>query len=106
MKASRRLIVPVLLLAGLATFAQYGERRRFRGPPDIGDRGGVPVWEVDKEFAKDSFTFVRIQYSSSGYRSYRGSGQWWVDYPDAELNLSYRLQQLTSLKVNPEPKVM
>ena len=29
-----------------------------------------------------------------------------TDYPDADLNLSFRLQQLTALKVNPEPKVL
>jgi uncharacterized protein DUF4159 len=95
-----------LLLLGVAVFAQYGERRRGRAPVELSDRAGVPTWEVDKEFSKDCFTFVRIQYSSSGYRNWGGAGQWWVDYPDAELNLSYRLQQLTSLKVNPEPKVM
>jgi uncharacterized protein DUF4159 len=95
-----------LLLLGVAVFAQYGERRRGRAPVELSDRAGVPTWEVDKEFSRDCFTFVRIQYSSSGYRNWGGAGQWWVDYPDAELNLSYRLQQLTSLKVNPEPKVM
>jgi hypothetical protein len=96
----------VLLLIGIAAFAQYGERRRSRPPYEVTDRAGVPSWEVDKEFSKDCFTFVRIQYSSSGYRNWGGAGQWWIDYPDAELNLSYRLQQLTSMKVNPEPKVM
>ncbi|MHC5543027.1 DUF4159 domain-containing protein, partial [Singulisphaera rosea] len=32
----------------------------------------------------------------------RGGG-WATDWPDSDLNLSYRLQQLTALKVNPEP---
>lgn len=63
------------------------------------------MWQIDKQFTKDVFTFVRIKYSSSGYGS-RGSGVWHVDYPDAELNLSYRLQQLTSMKVNPEGRVL
>lgn len=105
MKGSRVILV-VLSLVALGTFAQYGERRRGRPPVELTDRAGVPAWEVDKEFAKDCFTFVRIQYTSSGYRNWGGAGQWWVDYPDAELNLSYRLQQLTSLKVNPDPKVL
>lgn len=29
--------------------------------------------------------------------------RWKTDWPDSDLNFSYRLQQLTSLKVNPEP---
>src|SRR5687768_16377574 len=102
----RRIILILLLVAGIGAFAQYGERRRNRAPTEL-DRGSIPSWEVDKEFSKDCFTFVRIQYSSSGYRgNWGGAGQWWIDYPDAELNLSYRLQQLTSMKVNPDPKLM
>jgi hypothetical protein len=31
---------------------------------------------------------------------------WWVDFPDADLNLSYRLQQLTSLKADPDGRVL
>ena len=29
-----------------------------------------------------------------------------TDFPDSDLNFSFRLQQLTSLKVNPEPITM
>lgn len=29
--------------------------------------------------------------------------RWATDFPDSDLNFSYRLQQLTSLKVNPNP---
>lgn len=94
----------LLLVAALAALAQYGGRRNRA--PQIADRAGVPVWDVDQEFAKDLFTFVRIQYNSSGYRSWGGAGMWFTDYPDADLNLSFRLQQLTSLKVSPEPRVM
>ena len=30
-------------------------------------------------------------------------GGWATDWPDSDLNFSFRLQQLTSLKVNPVP---
>ena len=30
-------------------------------------------------------------------------GRWAIDFPDSDLNFSFRLQQLTSLKVNPKP---
>lgn len=81
------------------------------------DRRGVPDWQTDKEFAHDVFTFVRIQYSSGyggggfgpgrGRRGFgRGGGRWATDYPDSDLNFSYRLQQLTSLEVNPDGLVL
>ena len=74
---------------------------------DNADRAGVPLWKIDQAFAKDVFTFVRIRYSSNGRSSgWGGSGDWRTDYPDAELNLSYRLQEMTSLKVDPEGKVL
>lgn len=101
----KRLLI-ILTSGAVAMTLLWAQRGRYREPPvrQI-DRGDVPMWQIDKQFTKDVFTFVRIKYSSSGY-GYRGSGVWHVDYPDAELNLSYRLQQLTSLKVNPDAKVL
>jgi len=75
-------------------------------------RAGVPDWQVEEEFKQDVFTFARVQYSSShgGYTGggwgRRGRGNWATDYPDAELNFAYRLQQMTSLKVNPDSVVV
>ena len=37
-----------------------------------------------------------------GFRGGWGGG-WATDWPDSDLNFSFRLQQLTSLKVNPDP---
>ena len=86
------------MVGGFACLAQFRWDR-----PRI-DRGDVPVWEVPKNFERDVFTFARIRYSP-GERVFRrgnsGGGIWWIDYPDAELNLSFRLQQLTSMKVHP-----
>jgi len=89
----------------------HGQRRYNRGNYD--SRAGVPNWQVDPEFKKDVFIFARVKYSSSygGYGGYggwgrRGRGGWATDYPDAELNLAYRLQQMTSLKVNPDSVVV
>lgn len=66
------------------------------------DRNGVPRWENEEGFKEDVFTFVRIEYSSG----YGQGGRWDTDYPDSDLNLSYRLQELTSLKVDPDGKIM
>lgn len=71
-------------------------------PFEVYDRRGVPDWEIDPDFPEDVFTFVRIQYNAySG-----GRGKWRTDYPDSDLNISFRLQQLTSLRVNPDPIVL
>lgn len=65
---------------------------------DLSDRHGVAEWEVDPQFKSDLFTFVRIQWTSS-----RWYATWLTDFPDSDLNFSFRLQQLTSLKVDPHP---
>lgn len=108
-RASRWFIFVALVITTAAvTFAQRSGGR-MRSPYDSRSsdpRAGVPVWEVNKELSKDVFTFVRIQYTSSGGRyGFGGYGgrRWTTDAPDAELNLSYRLQEMTSLKVNPNP---
>jgi len=111
----------VILLVALAVAATGVLAQRNYG--DRIDRRDVPDWELDKEFAQDVFTFVRIRYSS-GYGGYggrggrgrrggyggdfygRGGGGWATDYPDSDLNFSWRLHQLTSLEVNPEPIIL
>lgn len=108
-----RIIAGMLVLIGLGgiVFAQRGGGRGrgrggggFRGEVqmvDANNRYGVASWEVDQKFKNDLFTFVRIRYSSYG-----GGDRWAIDYPDGDLNLSYRLQQLTSIKVDPVPIVL
>lgn len=71
---------------------------------EIIDRRGVPDWKVDPQFPKDVFTFVRIRYTS--FRGRWRGGDWRTDWPDSDLNFPYRLQQLTSLKVNPQPLIL
>lgn len=71
------------------------------------DRRGVPDWKVDPEFKHDLFTFVRVEYDSWGGRGRgrrgRGGGGWRTDWPDSDLNFPFRLQQLTSMRVDPQP---
>ena len=102
-----RLLLLLLLVAVMAdgVVAQQYRWRRQRRTDTIDtaqpeNRNGVPRWENDPAFAGDVFTFVRIQYGSGGW------GQWRTDFPDSDLNLSYRLQELTSLKVDPDGKVV
>ncbi|MEN3940327.1 DUF4159 domain-containing protein [Prosthecobacter sp. SYSU 5D2] len=80
--------------------------------PREAGRGGqfmdFPTWPVSKELPNDVFTFARLRYNSEsyGWGRRRGGGRWTTDYPDADLNFSYRLQQLTSLQVSPKGAVV
>ena len=107
----RRLIlaaVPCVLAiaCGVGLAQRYGWRRQSPLDGLPADRAGVPDWKVDERFKDDVFTFVRVQYDSLRRRAARRGGWgggWTTDWPDSDLNFSFRLQQLTSLKVNPEP---
>src|ERR1043165_2225921 len=61
---------------------------------------GTPEWVNPRGFERDVWTFARIKYSSGYGGGFRG-GNWHTDAPDSDLNLSYRLQQMTSMKVDP-----
>ena len=64
----------------------------------------LPVWTNTPGFEKDVFTFTRIIFKSApGGPSWLG---WINDYPDADLNLSARLQLLTSLRTDPDCRVL
>lgn len=62
-------------------------RDQQRGPRDI--------------FASEFFTFARIRYTSYGEDpQFNLRGRWTIDYPDSDVNFSWRLSQLTTVKVN------
>jgi hypothetical protein len=73
---------------------------------------GTPNWTNPRGFEKDVFTFARSVFRAGPTRALspifhrnRSIG-WWVDFPDADLNLSYRLQQLTSIRADPDGRVL
>src|ERR1044071_5373367 len=64
-----------------------------RTPREMRQNGyETPFWTNAPGFEKDVFTFVRIKRDSGGYRG----GSWRTDAPDSDLNLAFRLQQMTS----------
>ena len=96
----RRVLAILLLFCVVASYAQYRSRRYFE-PVSDNPLPQEMQWEVNPLFQKDVFTFVRLRYDS-----YRGRDKWATDYPDCDYNFSYRLQQVTSLKVAPEPVIL
>ncbi len=95
------LVISGVALAQRGRWSRFGGESRYDGELQGRDRRGVPVWDVNENHPGDLFTFVRIRYDSYGRRS-----KWRTDYPDSDLNFSLRLQQLTTLNVNPNPIVL
>jgi len=66
---------------------------------------GTANWTNAPGFEADVFTFARIIYKFDKERV--SSRMAWInDYPDSDLNLSWRLQQLTSIKVDPDGRTL
>src|SRR6059036_544574 len=96
-------VVVVAAFPGRVGLAQRSAREADQ------ERGGeLPTWKLDEPFKRDVFTFVRIKYSVGGEHGYghRPAFRWAIDFPDSDLNFSFRLQQVTSIKVNPDGKVL
>lgn len=95
--------------SGVATHFGTSDDRLPQDPREFG-RGRFlefPTWPLSKTLPNDVFTFARLRYNSGGFfMSRRSSSKWMTDYPDADLNFSFRLQQLTSLEVNPKSVVV
>lgn len=96
MKCWTRSLITVLAVAVIVEIALGQGWRRGRGISR--DRNGVPTWDTHPTMPKDVFTFVRVEYDSRGQWE-----RWSIDWPDAELNFSYRLEEMTALKTNPDP---
>ncbi len=95
-RSALRIALPLLALVAIV-----GVGLAQRGWDWQDERRGVPEWNNDPAFSTDVFTFVRVRYTSWGR-----DGAWRTDYPDSDLNFSFRLQQLTSLKVDPKGKIL
>lgn len=101
MKRWLRISLALTVLVVMADFA-VGQWGRSRGRQAFFDRGEVPVWDLHPTMPKDVFTFARVEYYGTRYGGRRSGRYWAIDYPDADLNFSYRLQEMTSLEVHPD----
>jgi hypothetical protein len=104
------LFLLLLLAAGMAAAQWRTRSTRIENVRELESDSGlaVPEWKNEPEFKKDVFTFARIRYSARrNSRFYsRGAGMWEIDAPDSDLNFSFRLQQMTSMKVHPDGQVL
>ena len=106
MMTSKNLRIAVVLIVLMTVPVVFAQRRwgRRRGPASLDEHRRyyeIPKWNNAPGFEQDTFTFARVRYDSNW-----GRGGWHIDYPSSDLNFSLRLQQLTTLKVNPEPVVV
>ena len=76
-------------------------------------------WTNSYGFEKDVWSFARIKYQYNHHYKKTSPGDqappvswtsspwgWITDYPDSDLNLSYRVQQMTSIKVDPDGRTL
>src|SRR3954470_24847851 len=113
----RRVLLFILILCVVSTAALLAQR--FGGgenwvPEDAPIRTArevpthsaeIPRWTNTAGFEKDTFTFARVRYHRDWYGP-RRAGYCFTDFPDSDLNFSYRLQQITSLKTDPDGRVI
>lgn len=123
----RRVVLAATILAAGLCFGQFrpgnsGNLVRLEGGLVVNEdelhtarqteshSAATPNWTNAPGFERDVFTFTRVIFRSApSSPSNRGRLRWlgwWVDYPDADLNLSYRLQQLTSITTDPDGRVL
>ena len=67
--------------------------------------GETPVWTNAPGFTKDVWTFARVRYKRD--RSiWNRSGYCFTDFPDSDLNFSFRVQELTTIRADPDGRVI
>ena len=89
----KRLVLPVVLL--LATGAAAQDFDWFRR--GYGNFRRVPPRFATADSFDGSFNFCRVMYTS--VRRHPSGQGWWTDYPDADVNFSIRLGEVTKTRV-------
>jgi hypothetical protein len=82
----------------------FGGLEQYRTPREVPQHSDpTPTWTNSAGFEQDVFTFVRVIRSRAPSSS---GASWSTDTPDSDLNLSFRLQQVTSMKVDPDGRFL
>lgn len=113
MKWGRKILL-AMLLVGVALIAS-GDVLSYRGGVTFKTareayEGNAPTWTIDPDFRKDAFAFARLQYVARhdlyGEGHTEKENRWLIDFPLSDLDMSYRLHQMTSLKVDPDGRTV
>jgi hypothetical protein len=99
------LLMAVLLISAHAQYGggrggRYGRNRMIRNPERIREQEEMEK-AIDPAFKEDVFTFARLIFHGERGFGFGGFRSWDDDSPEADLNLIFRLYQVTSLKVRP-----
>jgi hypothetical protein len=100
------LLVLIVIVSAHAQFRGGGRgwgRRMYevRDPERLKEQEMMSK-ALDPAFTNDVFTFARLKFKNVERRWEFGGGRLWDDdAPDADLNMIFRLFQVTSLKVKP-----
>jgi hypothetical protein len=100
------LLGGALLLESVKAQYRFSDRPRFgrsyaaRSPEAIQEQEEMQK-AILPGFEEDVFTFARLRFGAdTGFR-FGGGRLWDDDCPEADLNLTFRLYQVTSMKVRP-----
>ena len=98
------LVIAALML--LSAEAQFRGGGRFRRGYEIRDPERLKEQEIMKksinpEMSEDVFTFARLKFQAERDFRFGGGRRWDDDAPEADLNLIFRLHEVTSMKVRP-----
>lgn len=99
-------IIIVTVLGLVAADAQFRGGGRWRRGYEIRDPELLREQEemekaLNPEFRQDVFTFPRLKFQADRDWRFGGGRLWDDDAPEADLNLIFRLHEVTSLKVRP-----
>jgi hypothetical protein len=110
MTASFKAITSCLVLLAILVFVSaraqffggggYSRSYQIRDPELLREKAEMEK-AVDPKFSEDVFTFARLHFGADLGGRFGGGRLWDDDTPEADLNLVYRLYQVTSLKVRP-----
>jgi len=97
MSSLTRLLLVAVATLPVTTAMSASSVPGATGANDASARQGYPYYPCD-----GSWTFVRIRTNGGGFGRRGGSG-WAHDYPDAEINLTQILREITSIRARLVP---
>ncbi len=69
--------------------------------------GDMVYWTNPPAFKRELFTFARVRYDKNPFAlRTRRTGGWTTDLPDGDINLSYRLQQMTAIRAEADGRII